>query len=141
MGFYDSFMAWTGDTDDSGESSALWALRSERRAPGEPRSEGPTPFDALTAEFIADPDGADEAFQRVDDVADQDPYLALAQATTLTAIVNNAATTTGRLTKRLSDYIKKLKGTLDKIKHAVGGASYTITVGFPISVSIGVTFQ
>ena len=39
------------------------------------------------------------------------------------------------------DYIKKLKGTLDKIKRAVSTASYTITVGFPISVSIGVTFQ
>ena len=133
-------MAWTGDTDDSVESSALRALRSEWRAPDEPRSDGPTPFDALTAEFIADPDGADRAFQHVDDVADQDPYLALTQATTLTAIVNNAATRTGRLSQRLGDYIKKLQGTLDKIKRAVSAASYTITVGFPINVSIGVTF-
>jgi hypothetical protein len=140
VGFYDGFMAWTNDSDESAESSARWALHSAWRTPGEPQS-NPTPFDALTAEFVADPDGVDKAFQHVDAVADQDPYLALAQVTTLTALFNNAATTTARLTRRLSDYIKKLKGTLDKIKRAVSAASYTVTVGFPFAVSIGVTFQ
>ncbi len=95
----------------------------------------------LTAQFIADPGGADKAFQHVDDIADGDPYRALTQVTTLTAIVNNAASKAGRLTTRLADYIQKLKGTLDKIKKAVSAASYTISVGFPISVSIAVTFQ
>ena len=141
MGFYDSFLAWTDDTNDSPESSALSAFRSEWPAPEEGRPDPATRFEALTAEFIADPDGANAAFQHVDNVADDDPYLALTQAVTLTAIVNNAATTIGRLTKRLSDYIKRLRAALDKIKRALSAASYTITVAFPINVSIGMTFQ
>jgi hypothetical protein len=133
--------SWTGETDDSVEFSRRQAFRSEWRALDEAGPDRATPFDTLTAAFIADPEGADKAFQHVDDGAEHDPHLALTQVTTLTAIVNNAASKAGRLTKRLSDYIKKLKGTLDKIKRAVQAASYTITVGFQISVSIGVTFQ
>ncbi|HTX07590.1 MAG TPA: hypothetical protein VME22_03205 [Solirubrobacteraceae bacterium] len=73
VGFFDSFRAWTDDTNEQLEFSRLHAFRSEWRAPDEGRADRAAPFDALTAEFIADPDGADEAFQYVDAIADSDP--------------------------------------------------------------------
>ena len=142
MGFYDSFMTWTGEAGTSGDPSPPRAPRASLLAGPERSFERHHPsFDKLTDEFIADPDGADRAFKHVADIADQDPYLALTHVTTLTAIVNHATTKTDPITARLADYIQKLKGVLDKIKQAVSAASYTITVGFPITVSISVTFH
>jgi hypothetical protein len=141
VGFYDSFLAWTGETEAPPEVARPQALLWEGPGAGEARAEREPPLDTLARQFVADPDGADKALRHVDQVADDDPYLALTQVTALTAIVNHAASREAGLAKRLSDFIQKLKGTLDKIKQAVGAASYTISVGFPISVSVAVTFH
>ena len=119
MGFYDSFIDWTGETGSSSQLFRSQSPRVEVRGGGRPPRPGMPfdtvePFDTLTDEFIADPRRRRRGLSPRRRHRGRRPISSDAQVTTLTAIVNNAASKTGRLTKRLAEYIEKLKGTLKR---------------------------
>jgi hypothetical protein len=127
MGFYESFIDWTS------MESSFYGSES-----GVPDAE--SPFDNLGTLFIEDPEGVDRVFDEVEAISTSDPFLALAQCSLLAGVINTAAGKAQRLTKRLSNAISRLQKILAGTKTTLGFTSFTITVGFPISVSIGVTW-
>lgn len=127
MGFYETFMELTEDT------------AMPQRAAVYPEPEEVT-LDHLSYLFIEDPGGVDAAFDQIEQTVDSDPYLAFTQCSLISGVITTAATKALNLTKRLSNAISRLQKIVAGIVQQVNAKSFTITVGFPVSVSIGVTW-
>jgi hypothetical protein len=128
MGFYETFMELT-------EDDAL-----PRQAAMYPEPEEGT-LDHLSHLFIQDPGGVDTAFDQIEQTVNSDPYLALTQCSLISGVITTAASKALNLTKRLSNAISRLQTIVAGIVQKVNATSFTITVGFPVSVSIGVTWS
>lgn len=71
---------------------------------------------------------------------DSDRFFALAECSLMARVVTNAGRKAQRLANRLSDAIGRLQEIVAAIVKKVRASSFTITVGFPIAVSIAVTW-
>ena len=127
MGFYETFMEVT-------EDAAVPLRAATYPAPEEGT------LDHLSHLFIQDPSGVDAAFDQIEQTLNSDPYLALTQCSLISGVITTAATKALNLTKRLGNAISRLQTIVAAIVKQVKATSFTITVGFPVSVSIGVTW-
>ncbi|MGO8860901.1 MAG: hypothetical protein ACLQRH_09060 [Acidimicrobiales bacterium] len=127
MSFYDTFMELTED------------VAVPQRAAAYPEPEEGT-LDHLSNLFIEDPGGVDAALDQIEQTVNSDPYLAFTQCSLISGVITTAATKALNLTKQVSTAIRRLQKIVAGIVQKVKATSFTITVGFPVSVSIGVTW-
>ena len=113
------------------------ALRLRASAYPEPEKD----LDHLSHLFIQDPGGVDAAFDQIEQTVNSDPYLALTQCSLISGVISTAASKALNLTKRLSNAISRLQTIVAGIVQQVKATSFTITVCFPVAVSIGVTWS
>jgi hypothetical protein len=129
VGFYESFSSFVGDVSVGAPGAEVDSLVEDTYT-----------LDNLALLFVDNEAGVTQVFDQIEAEADTDPFLALTHATALVGIINHAQTKSAKLSRRLASAINRLHAILEKIKVRTKAATFTITVGFPFNISIGVTF-
>jgi hypothetical protein len=100
----------------------------------------PSKLDELARLLLQDQRGVDRAFDEIDQTAITDPDLALVRIGAMTSVIGHAAVLHGGLPDKLERAVKRLRHAADLIARTAKASSFTLTVGFPPNVSVGITF-
>lgn len=83
----------------------------------------------------------EEELAKVDALVNSDPEEAYLRLATNMSFLAAASQQKPSLISKLTGWLNQLKASLAKAAKGIGAASYSITVGFPFGVSVGVSFN